>query len=612
MREILLVGLVLSGCVCDGGKPAVCATGDIDCFYAHLSVREVNGMNAKFLEVDTATLDAGVKPSSTTPIAPFSVWAVGTQIVGFDGVQWFLDRQLSPAEKLYGIWGASSNDVWAVGTSNGHQAIYHRDAAGWTAVDAGTPLPGAAFNDVWGSGPNDVWAVGMTNAGMGDRGLIAHWNGAAWITSPVSDPYAFTAVSGSGPNDVWVANALEIRHWDGLAFSVSHTASANGMGPLWANGASDAWAVERGTGPGQVLHWNGSAWTAFSAGTSVVGSLSFTAAGAWGSGPDLWVTGRVAATRQGSVSHWNGATWADATGADFGNEVYGVFGTGPNDVWAASDHGTRSISHWDGRAWQHFAPVQADPLAPAVDDIWAAAPTQAGTGPTAAPSITNQPLPFTLTGSDDAHTIDLQWTDPNPCRPAVCFSLCRVASLRCFARSLCTEPIRDGLSSGGSHYLVSIAAEPASGEDTVTIRATPVSSPDCNPFDELATAGIGGPIDIAVKVQAPLDAGSGAGGGTGSGGGGGSTVCVGGFVGSTRLNVPNGSGGCSATTGAADQCFTSADFTAAGVAWPGACAPSGTTGCFINGTVVKPCCGALHCVVGSACGGDATFGGKCM
>jgi hypothetical protein len=609
MHKSLAVALVLSGCgSCGEGTKVVCASQDLECLYTHLSVREVNGMNAKFLEVDTGSLDAGVKTLSPTPIAPFYAWAVGGDIYGFDGQQWFRELTLPAGQKLVSIWGASSSDIWAVGTANDQPCIYHRDGAGWTAVDAGFPLSGAGFNDVWGSGPNDVWAVGNSR----DGGIVAHWNGTTLNSASGMDPN-YVAVAGSAANDVWLITSGEVRHFDGQAFSNSRAAPfATAHEWAWATSATDAWVIQAGSGPSTAVHWNGSAWSEVSSGTSALSSNGFRPGGAWGTAQDLWVSGTTA-LGVGKLSHWNGAAWTDAAGS-FGRSMYGVFGTGPSDVWAASDLATAPISHWDGHSWQRsITPQQNSPAdrVVVVYDFWAAAPTPAGSGGEAAPAFTNQPAPITFTSADDATTIDLQWTDPNGCRPAVCFSVCRVASLNCFARSLCTEPIRDGLFSGGSHYLVSIAAQPAA-DDAFSLRLTPLSSADWNPFD--GSAGVGPAVDIGVTLKAPVDAGSGAGGGGGSGtgGGGGSGVCPGGFVGSTRLNIPDGRGGCSGTTGAADQCLTSSDFAAAGIAYPGACAPAGTTACFLNGTVARPCCGTMRCVVGSACGGDATVGGKCM
>lgn len=509
---LLLVAVTLAGCV-DADQPVVCASGDLECFYAHLSVREANGTNAKFLEVDTAALDAGMK-SAPTPAGPFTAWAVGTQILGFDGAHWFTDFTLPAGEKLSGVWGTSRDDVWAVGSANNHQAIYHRSAAGWSAVDAGAPIDQAGFSDVWASAPNDAWAVGGSPSG----GLLAHWDGAGWTTAVKGR--GITSISGVRADDVWVADGVEVRHWNGTTWSVSRTSPfATGTGLVHATGTSDAWAMQWGSGPATAVHWNGLAWSEVPSGTSALSANGYNAGGLWSTGQDLWVSGKTT-SGQGTVSHRSGSSWTDATGVTFGGWMYGIFGTGPGDVWVTGEHGEHPISHWDGQAWRQFVTPGV-----AVYDVWASAPTVLGGGG-GVPAISNQPAALTFDSWTDAHTLELQWTDPNPCRPGFCFSLCRVASLSCFARSLCTEPFRDGQVTGSSHFLVSAAAQPASTDEALVLRVTPLSSPDCNPYDELATADIGTAIEVNELLRAPVDAGSatgGGGGGSGTGGGGGSS-----------------------------------------------------------------------------------------
>lgn len=224
--------------------------------------------------------------------------------------------------------------------------------------------------------------------------------------------------------------------------------------------------------------------------------------------------------------------------------------------------------------------------------------------------------------SIDFGVIFFTFQDPLACRPALCFTPCP-KNARCLGGSSCTPAVGDGLRSGTGFHRVEYGSQPATELD-FEILVTPVSAPGCPAsvaqalVDGTARVGLSSVVEVHIPgadgtgVPSGTGGGSGAGGGAGSGGGGGSGTCPGGFVGSTRLNIPNGTGGCTATTGAAGQCLTSADFTAAGVPYPGACAPSGTTACFSNGTVVRPCCGTLRCVVGSACGGDSTVGGKCM
>ena len=225
--------------------------------------------------------------------------------------------------------------------------------------------------------------------------------------------------------------------------------------------------------------------------------------------------------------------------------------------------------------------------------------------------------------SDDSSFLNALWTDKAGCRPSLCFSACRLSKLSCFAHSRCTPARRDGLVAHATAHWVEYGKAPTT-ETIFVEKVIAVSAPGCPADlsaalkDSTQTIFVSKPTWVKVIIPAkgapPVGGGaggSGAGGGAGGGSGGGANPCPNGFVGSTKLKVPNGTGGCT-ESGAADQCLTSADFAGTGIPYPGLCAPQGTTGCFSSGAVAKPCCGVLKCVVGSACGGDATFGGKCL
>ncbi len=84
-------------------------------------------------------------------------------------------------ETLFGVWGVSATDMWAVGgnisgTPTG--VIYHYDGTAWTNVTLPTSIAGLTLYKVWGTAANDVWVVG-------DNGTTLHWDGASWTVVPV-------------------------------------------------------------------------------------------------------------------------------------------------------------------------------------------------------------------------------------------------------------------------------------------------------------------------------------------------------------------------------------------------------------------------------------------
>ena len=63
----------------------------------------------------------------------------------------------STTQDLFGVWGSSGNDVYAVGWG---ENVLHYDGYTWSEMESGT----TGLNDVWGSSSTDVFAVG----GKGD------------------------------------------------------------------------------------------------------------------------------------------------------------------------------------------------------------------------------------------------------------------------------------------------------------------------------------------------------------------------------------------------------------------------------------------------------------
>jgi len=77
-----------------------------------------------------------------------------------NGAGWS-DMTLNSENALYGVWGVSASDIYAVGAAG---TIHHFDGAAWSLMNSGST---ADLSSVWGSGPNDVFAVG-------GRGTILH------------------------------------------------------------------------------------------------------------------------------------------------------------------------------------------------------------------------------------------------------------------------------------------------------------------------------------------------------------------------------------------------------------------------------------------------------
>jgi hypothetical protein len=186
---------------------------------------------------------------------------------------------------------------------------------GGTAQEAGAPswqivlqgLPQSLLA-AWGATQNDVFAVGGA-LGNGAPAALLHYDGSAWKELSSGSTETFWWVHGTSDKDVWaVGTHGHIVHWDGSSLadhSVTTTATLYGV---WAASSTDAWAVggtpEGGTSkPNDVLlHWDGTSWTP----SPLPMTLGRTFFKVWGtSSSNLYVVGEF-----GTIWHRTGTTWA--------------------------------------------------------------------------------------------------------------------------------------------------------------------------------------------------------------------------------------------------------------------------------------------------------------
>ena len=237
------------------------------------------------------------------------VWIAGEQgtVLHWDGAA----LTKAPTEgladtKLFGIWGPSPSDLWAVGGSPDISSMVLRWNGTTFAKVANAPevktdkLAGTWFK-VWGSGPNDVWLVGQL-------GMVANWNGSMWKVHDLS--------------------ALGVTARDSL-FTVA------GRGP------DDVYVVGGQPAQGLALHYAGGAWKKVAGlsldGVQLLTGVSVSAAG------DAIITGMNSArfvgregsfrddTRLGRVADWHAAYLLGpeqifVAGGDFNAQAKGVIG----------------------------------------------------------------------------------------------------------------------------------------------------------------------------------------------------------------------------------------------------------------------------------------------
>jgi hypothetical protein len=123
-------------------------------------------------------------------------------------------KMLTPTHvTLFGVWGASEDEVWAVGGSplgdGENDVILRFDGQAWELVPSPEPLNVAYFK-VWGSARDDVFIVGQT-------GVSLHYDGVKWQRVMTGTRSTLLTVTGQSKSDVWAVGGppAALEHWDG-------------------------------------------------------------------------------------------------------------------------------------------------------------------------------------------------------------------------------------------------------------------------------------------------------------------------------------------------------------------------------------------------------------
>ncbi len=130
----------------------------------------------------------------------------GPNIVRYDGESWTTAWDSEGGDVYHGVWGAASDDVWAVGGGLGVAIIAHYDGSEWSELDTGLPFPASwteELHDVGGTGPSDVWAVGSTSSTGSFGALVMHFDGVRWSVVSGPDTTGLIGVHVTSDGVVW-------------------------------------------------------------------------------------------------------------------------------------------------------------------------------------------------------------------------------------------------------------------------------------------------------------------------------------------------------------------------------------------------------------------------
>ncbi len=259
--------------------------------------------------------------SSLRPINDFN-------IQHYNGNQWTVMESPDASGNLEGIWGTSSNDVFAVGDGG---VILHHDGSAWKQMESHTIED---LFDVRGFSPSDVYAVGR-------NGTFLHFDGSQWSVSPL--PFSLRRIWGLDGDDLFGlgAGTSSIWHFNGVSWDSMAAGTLRELFGIWGASSADIYAVGD---ENIVLHYDGIAWSEIKSADRPAGYLT----AVWGgSAQDVYAVGNYA-----TILHYDGHTWSEVdTGLDLNTkeEYNDVVGTSPSDVYVIGDQGT--VLHYDGTRW---------------------------------------------------------------------------------------------------------------------------------------------------------------------------------------------------------------------------------------------------------------------
>lgn len=247
-----------------------------------------------------------------------SIW-----VMNVHAANWELQTQLPSSNSLKGVWGSSSNNVFAVGDSG---TVLHYDGNQWLTLDSGTSV---TLYNVWGNTADDVFAVGS-------NGTILHYDGTQWIAMNSNTSSTLIDIWGHSSSQVFaVGESGTILSYDGNQWTTMNSNTSTSLWGIWGHSNTDVFA---GGQNGTILHYDGNQWTSMNSNT-VAWFNSI-----WGNTNDnLFAVGD-----DNAIVHYEGSQW-NTMNSNAYFMIYGIWGSSTHNVVAVGSEGT--IIQYDGNQW---------------------------------------------------------------------------------------------------------------------------------------------------------------------------------------------------------------------------------------------------------------------
>jgi hypothetical protein len=192
------------------------------------------------------------------------VWAVGGDngdgtgplVLHYDGSQWQRLQTGQTAGALWWVFGFEDGPLY-MGGSGGVILRYESDQ--FTLLQ--TPSQDTVFG-IWGASPNDVWAVGgasESGGGFAWRLQDDTWQLEPSVPDEVTTNAAIWKIYGTSHDDAWLVGSNGVSlHWDGDSLSAGDTGVGSSLFTVHA--AADRYVAVGGLASGIIVE-HGEEWT---------------------------------------------------------------------------------------------------------------------------------------------------------------------------------------------------------------------------------------------------------------------------------------------------------------------------------------------------------------
>ncbi len=287
---------------------------------------------------------------------PEDVWAVGADardgtgptVIHYDGDAWSGVPTGQGQGDLWWVFGFNGGPIYMGGDGG---VILRYDGSDFTLMD--TPGTETVFG-IWGASPDDVWAVGGASASAG--GFAWRLSGDTWTAEPsvpadVTADAAIWKMFGASANDAWAVGSNGVAlHWDGTAFTPGVTGVGSSL--FTVSESEGLYTAVGGTATGFIVELAaGGTWTEVTPQPPPMG-LAGVALGADGTGIAV---GSFGAVYTRSASGWA----AEDHGLPVQQNLHGAWIDDAGGLWAVGGQ-TLAPPLTDGVLLHFGPPVTAD------------------------------------------------------------------------------------------------------------------------------------------------------------------------------------------------------------------------------------------------------------